>query len=277
MSVYRNLVDDCKKIDCGNADVMYCDDNMNYFSACSTDSESSEETELIIKPRLANIVLAPPSLTQAATPPSSVPSFKLNPWGSSKIVSKPKIHLTVCPAAIKSKHMAFLFGEMPIKKMDKTSKADCTESYPVTRKRTKSALAPGSSMANNLSDPFSANESSETHSSTSVSPSSSSKTPFGSLPVIHSQRSSGGQGSNNIITTSTTSPPDENARKLLKSSSAPRPSAAFILAPSILQPVPLPPLPSPPIESEATPSTTDDSVLKETPRLRHPIQAYGVR
>ena len=278
MSVYKNLLEDCKKADCGNADVMYCDDNMNYFSACSTDSESSEETEYIIKPRLANIVLAPPSHIPAATPPGSVPSFKLNPWGSSKIVSKPKIHLSVCPAAIKSKHMVFLFGDITAKKADKSLKTDCTESYPVTRKRTKSALAPGLSVANNLSDQqCSANESSETHSSTcAATSSSSSKSPFGALPVIRVQSPSPSckQGSNYTITTTT--PPDENARKLPKCSSAPRPSTAFISAPSIVQPpllqlspIPLP-LHSPPLDSEAPPSTTDDRVLKETPRLRHP-------
>lgn len=284
MSVYKNLVEDCKKADCGNADVMYCDDNMNYFSACSTDSESSEETEYIVKPRLANIVLAPPSHTPAATPPGSVPSFKLNPWGSSRIVSNPKKHLSVCPAAIKSKHMAFLFGDITIKKVDKSLKTDCTESYPVTRKRTKSALAPGSSVPNNLSDQqCSANESSETYSSTCAATStstssSSSKSPFGALPVIRVQSpspSSKQQGQANYTITTTT-PPDENARKLLKCSSAPRPSTASISAPSIVQPplLQLPPIPlplhSPPLDSEATPSTTDDRALRETLRLRHP-------
>lgn len=275
MSVYKNLVEDCKKADCGNADVMYCDDNMNYFSACSTDSESSEETEYIIKPRLANIILAPPSHTPAASTPGSVPSFKLNPWGSSRIVSKPKIHLSVCPAAIKSKHMAFLFGDITVKKVDKSLKTDCSESYPVTRKRTKSALAPGSSVPNNMSDQCSANESSEIQSSTcAATSSSSSKSPFGAPPVIHvrSPSPSSKQGSNYTDTTTTTTPPDENARKLLKCSSAPRPSTAFISAPSIVQPsLPLhPPLHSPPSDSEGPPSSSDDSVLKETPRLRHP-------
>jgi hypothetical protein len=280
MSIYRNLVEDCKKMDSGNTDVMYCDDNMNYFSACSTDSESSEETEFVMKPRLANIVLSPPSNTQAATPPSSSSSFKLNPWGSSKIVSKPKVHLSVCPAAIKSKHMAFLFGDIAVKKVDKTLKTDSTESYPVTRKRTKSAVALGASPANNAPDLFSASESTEIHStpcaSSSSSSSSSSKTPFGALPVTSAQSSSTGHGHAAEYTVTTTTPPDENARKLLKCSSAPRQSTAFILAPSILSPALLPPLPSPPLDSEGPPSTSDDSVLKETPRLRHPDPSLWV-
>ena len=128
--LYTNLVDKCMKKNM----VLYSDDNSKDYSAYSTDSESSDETQLLSTPRTASIVIkAPPRAT------ANNRGFQTNPWGVCSANSKPKINLLVTPAAIKSKHMAFLFSDAIHKRNENVEKRDsCESSSP--RKRSKSVM-----------------------------------------------------------------------------------------------------------------------------------------
>ena len=133
--LYNNLVDKCMKKNV----VMYGDDKD--YSAYSTDSESSDETQLVSTPRTASIVIKP--ATRAS---SSNRGFQTNPWGVGSTHSKPKINLLVTPAAIKSKHMAFLFSDATHKRNENIDKRDSGESSS-PRKRSKSVMTQGLTSA----------------------------------------------------------------------------------------------------------------------------------
>ena len=132
-SLYNNLVDNCLKSN--KEKLSYSDDNSKDFSAYSTDSESSDDTQTISMPKTANIILSSPSKAPVVSA-----GFQFNPWGAAKISNKPKLTLTVSPAAIKAKHMAFLFNNFVPKKNDKLD-GDPESSGP--RKRSKSMTAQG--------------------------------------------------------------------------------------------------------------------------------------
>lgn len=134
--LYSELVEKCSKKNANK--VIYGDESSKDYSAYSTDSESSEDTQLVGMLRTANIVLNPPPRASTA----SGGGFQSNPWGTSSTHTKQKMSLLVTPAAIKSKHMAFLFCKTVFKKNDNNEKGDMHESSS-PRKRSKSMKPQG--------------------------------------------------------------------------------------------------------------------------------------
>jgi hypothetical protein len=266
LQVFSNLVKRCRKTKAD--EVSYGDENSVQFSTYSSDSESSEDTLFTATPATASIVLLPP--TGSVKSSNYKKSFQLNPWGASKIPLRPKLALTVSPAAIKLKHFAFLFSDPMLKKTDKVPKGDLTES-PATRKRSKSASAPVTP----------AKHTSPTHQQLN-SPrdggalsNGTCKFAFGTSSNARPRYAENGHA---IISTTSS---DENARKLIKCSSLPPQSAekARVIFESLT--IPVSSAPSAPgtnksttpntciITRDASPSThaeTDSSLMNKIER-----------
>lgn len=223
---FHDLVDKCKRTD--NREV---DESTNQNSAYSTDTESSDDSQSASLPRSANVVLAPPT-NIFKTSSSSSGSFQLNPWGTCKIASRPRLPLTVSPAAIKQKHLAYLFCEPLPPKAEKTQKTECLDSPPVTRKRPKSATAQCVYSTSTLPGQHS---SSLTSSEMSTATNTSGNLPFG-RPAWYT---GGGEAAATTDVAPTSS--CESARKFLKCSSLPSQSGSeqSALAASLIIPIPI--------------------------------------
>jgi hypothetical protein len=237
---FHNLVEKCKRNDFKEG--AFSDEGTNQNSAYSTDTESSDDSQFVSLPRSANIVLSPPS-NILKTSSSSSGSLQLNPWGSCKIASRPRLPLTVSPAAIKLKHLAYLFCESPPPKAEKTLKTESMDSPPVTRKRPKSATAQCAYSTSTLPGQHS---SSLTPTETGSASTTSSNLPFG-RPAWYSGR--GEAATSDVAPTSSC----ESARKLLKCSSLPTQSGSDQSALSASLMIPIPTLPRTlPISETAT-------------------------
>lgn len=252
---FHSLVEKCKRNDFREGS--FSDENTNQNSAYSTDTESSDDSQFVSLPRSANIVLTPPS-NIIKTSSSSSGSFQLNPWGSCKIASKPRLPLTVSPAAIKLKHLAYLFSESLPSKTEKTQKSDLMDSPPVTRKRPKSGTTQCAYSTSTL--PGQQNCSiapADTRSTTTTT--SSSNLPFG-RPAWYN---GGGDASTSEVAPTSSC---ESARKLLKCSSLPSQSGPdqSAISASLVKPI----LPrTPPIHETAKRFTTAGEMIQSSVAL----------
>lgn len=238
---FHDLVEKCKRNDLREG--AFSDESTNQNSAYSTDTESSDDSQFVSLPRSANIVLAPPTNIFKSSSSSSSGSFQLNPWGSCKVATRPRLPLTVSPAAIKLKHLAYLFSESLPPKAEKTLKTESMDSPPVTRKRPKSATAQCAYSTSTLPGQRSSSLApTETGSTTSTS----SNLPFG-RPAWYT---GGGEAATSDVAPTSSC---ESARKLLKCSSLPAQSGSdqSALAVSLMIPIPILPR-TPPISETAT-------------------------